>query len=394
MGVRKTRVQLEKIKKKYKKDRLWSWSKYNTYKTDPYGYLLKYIKKEKETKFSIYGVSGNVCHDILETLYKREIKYEDMLPKYEEDLIKMNAANLKYDRNDEDKNKTIARKYEGSMKCFFEDHIMVEGKVITEQFVLIEIGKHLFQGYIDFVHKDKDGNYIITDFKTSSIYTGKKVTKEQGQLVLYAESLIQLGVPIDKIKIRWNFLKYCTVEYQLKGIDKDTKINKVKTKNAIRVKWVKEIESNLRMWLKTMEYDELQIEDMVQTCIENNNLDILPDELKSRYKRYDCYVYIDLTQEVINDLKEEINSTLDEIIKNENEYQNTKDDKLFWTDINDENKYFFYNLCGYSPYQHKPFKDYLDNINMFTNDYINSIKKDKKDSPTETDGDLDWINDL
>lgn len=386
MGERKSKEYLNKLKNKYNVDTLWSWSRYNSYKTDPYGYLLHYIRHEPETKLNIYSVSGGICHDILEEMYLKKIKYEDMLQLYENKLFEMNVSELKYDRNDEEKNKNIASKYEDNMRLFFQQHIPVEAKVKTEQFIIIKVDKYIFQGYIDFIHKDKDGNYIITDFKTSTIYVGQKIIHERGQLVLYAESLIQMGVPLEKIKIRWNFLKYCTTEYQLKGIDKETKQHKIKNRNSLRNKWVKGIENNIRMWLVILEYDELEIEDMVQTCIENNNLNSLPKELQDKYKISDCYVYISLDQEILDELKETIKNTLDEIIKKEKEYRETEDDKLFWTEIDKSKEYYFYCLCGYSRQQHKPFDEYLNNINMFV--------EDTYDSKNIKNTDMDWLNDL
>lgn len=383
MSGRKSKEYLNKLKEKYKVDILWSWSRYNSYKTDPYGYLLKYILHVPETKTSIYSVSGGVVHDILEKFYKKEIAYDDMLKEYEDRLFEMNMAELKYDRANEDKNKSISDKYENNIRLFFQNYIPIDGKTITEQFITVRVGIYVFQGYIDFIHRCEDGFYIIEDFKTSTIYVGEKIAKERGQLVLYAESLIQRGIPLDKIKVGWNFLKYCTVESQLQGKDKETGLHKTKTKNALRTEWVKEISSNIKTWLKKMEYDDLEIADIIQTCCENNNLDILPKDLQERYKVSDCYVYIPLTQEIIDDLKENINKTLDEITEKEKEYQITKDDRLFWTEITKKNEYFFYNLCGYSTAQHKPFKEYLDDSNVFT-----------KETTKSNDEDMSWLDDL
>ena len=82
-----TKEQLEKIKKKYNVDKLWSWSKYNSIKTDLYSYYLKYIKMIKEDRAdSIYGVSGDKCHEIIESFYNNKIKFEDMINEYESAL--------------------------------------------------------------------------------------------------------------------------------------------------------------------------------------------------------------------------------------------------------------------------------------------------------------------
>lgn len=387
MGERKSKAYLEKIKNKYGVDELYSWSKYHLGKTDPYGYLLRYILKEKETRYSIYGVSGGKCHDILEDFYTGKLQYDDMIKEYDMALYEMELAGLKYNRSDEKKNATIAKKYEDNMKLFFVGHIPTEGKTICEQFIVIKVGKYIFQGYIDFIHKVGD-KYHIIDFKTSTIYTGKKIDEENGQLVLYAESLIQLGVPIENIVIGWNFLKYTKVNVLTTTKDKETKLEKTRSKNCLRTEWVSEMKSYLTKLLsKLTEYDELEIEDMVQTACENNNLDNIPEHIKSRFTKEDCFVQIPLTQDTIDDLKHNIETTIDRLKEKELEYAETKDDTLFWTVIDKKNEYFFNNLCGYNGKQHKPYGEYLDTINMFTREPKQSNKSNDKD-------DLSWLDDL
>lgn len=386
MGERKSKQYLEKIKKKYGVDELYSWSKYHVGKSDPYGYLLKYILREKETRQSIYGVSGGKCHDILEKFYTNEIKYEDMKKEYDIALYEMELADLKYNRSDDKKNSTIAKKYEDNMKLFFVEHIPVEGSVACEKFAIIKVGKYIFQGYIDFVHKE-NGKYIVTDFKTSTIYTGKKIEEERGQLVLYAESLVQLGVPLEDIIIRWNFLKYTKVNVLTTTKDKETKLEKTKSKNCLRYEWVKETKPYLtKLMSKLTDFDELEVEDMVQTACENNNLDNIPKCVSDRFTREDCYVNIPLSQDVIDDLKYDIIRTLDELREKEVEYRQTEDDKLFWTVIDKKNEYFFNNLCGYNKHQHKPYGEYLETINMLVKDNTTSTKA--------KDDDLSWLDDL
>lgn len=409
MGERKSYNYLNKLKKKFNVDTIYSWSRYHRCCDDPFGYMLNYIKHIPETrKDSIWGVSGGNCHDILEDFYTGEIKYEDMIDRYEVALFDMNTSELKYDRSDKDKNETISKKYENSIRHFYKNYKPLSTKTIVEQFITIKVGRFYFQGYIDFLHKDLDGNYIIEDFKTSTIYTGTKKIAEQGQLVLYAESLIQRGIQLDNIKCRWNFLKYCTVTCDLVGVDKATGLNKTKDKNCVRCTWVKDSSANIKKWLIKEGYDELETEDMLQTCIENNSLDTLPKSIIDRFKISDCYVYVDLTQEVIDDLKEHIIETLDEIevktlrakeiieeiesnkdISNKSKIKLLEEelDKMFWTEIDKGEEYFFYNLSGYSRKQHKPWDEYLKEANMFSEDkwdnYINNI-----------DNDLDWLNEL
>ena len=402
MAERMSIENLNKLKKKYKVNILWSWSRYNSYLNDPYGYYLKYIKHEKEqVKDSIWGISGGVVHDIIEDYYEGKLKYEDMLEEYNDKLFEMDTMELKYNRTNKDMNDKIANKYENSIKHFLTHYNPIKSKVIVEKFVTIKVGKYIFQGYIDFLHKDENGNYIIEDFKTSTIYKGDKKENEAGQLILYSQALIQKGIPLEKIKIRWNFLKYCDVDCELTTKKKGE--IQYKTKSCTRATWVKESEANIKRWLKKYGIEnELELTDMIETSIENNNLDNLPKEVQDKFKLRDCYVYIDLTKELIDELNNKIINTLDEIedktkkVKkilseidksNDNEKKKLEKqiDKEFWTEIDKNKEYYFWNLCGYNRNQHKPWDEYLKEIDLLNG----------KDVELNTDDDdLSWLNDL
>jgi len=137
------------------------------------------------------------------------------------------------------------------------------------------------------------------------------------------------------------------------------------------------------MWLtKSEQYDELEVEDMIALACENNNLDNIPQEIQDKYKLEDCYVYIPLDQEVINELNNKIINTIKEIEDKRIEYEETKDDRVWWTNITAADEFFFYNLSGYSVNQHKPFKEYLEDSNKFVID----VNKDNDE--------MDWLKDL
>ena len=73
-----TQEELEAIKKKHNVQRLWSWSRMNTYMTSKFEYLLKYILKSKEDRCdSSYVTLGTICHDTLDKFYEGEIEYEN-----------------------------------------------------------------------------------------------------------------------------------------------------------------------------------------------------------------------------------------------------------------------------------------------------------------------------
>lgn len=388
MSERKTKEQLEKIKKKFGVDILWSWSRYNCFKNDSYGYLLRYILKTPPDRHNTrYGTSGGAAHDIAQNFYEGKIKYEDMIEECREKIFEMDLGELKYNRKDEAKNKKIADKYEENLELFFMNHIPIKSKCITEQFVTINVNGNIFQGYIDFVTKSEDGCYTILDWKTSTIYTGQKILKERGQLLLYAESLHQLGVPLEKIKICWNFLKYCTVNFTTITIDKETKLNKEKARNCLRNEWVNKIHKDVIKWLKKMEYDEVEIQLLIEEAIENNNLDNMPKEIQEKFSVSDCYVYIPFTQEDIDELKEDIVNTIKEIEEKTEEYNRTKNDELFWVEIDSKNEYFFHNLSDYGKNSHRPYREYLEMLDMF-------MKDEYKDMDGADLVEEDWMKDL
>lgn len=370
--MRKTSDELKAIMKKNNVSQLWSWSRYNTYKTDHYSYFLKYVKNEKEDRRdSIYAVSGGYCHDILEKYYDGTIEQSQMLEEYEDSLLTMNIAEYKYDRCDEDKNAAIADKYENCIKHFFRNHIKPNDiSMILEMFCTIKITDDIvFQGYIDncgVCTENGKKKIVITDYKTSTIYKGEKLEKESGQLYLYAEGIRQkTKLPLESILIRYLFLKYVNVKYlQANGTWKERQIER----NQIGSKLV----STAKMWLKKLNYNP---DDYVDDIVLYNSIDNLPDDVKEKIIISDCYVYLPLTEEHIKNLKADIVETITEINNKTEEYKRTEDDKVFWTDVTEKNEYFLAVLSGYSRALHKPFDEYLKEKEMY-NTKDNNIDDD------------------
>lgn len=376
---RKSLEELNEIKQKYGIDNLYSWSKYKTYKEDPYEYYLKYILKIPEDRQNIYTHSGSCVHDILEKYYIGEIKQEDMLPMYEDALFTMNIAEYKYDRNDSDKNEKIANKYESCIKYFLKNHQKPNWNMICEPFVAIKISDDiLFQGYIDNLAIDRDDEskkILITDYKTSTIYKGEKLKKESGQLFLYAEGIRQkTGKPLSDIIVQYNFLKYVTVQcLQTNGSWKERYIER----NAIGESLI----NSAKMWLKKLGYNP---DDYIDNVVLLNSIDTLPTDVKEKFIIEDCYVSVPMTEEIIQSLKEDIIKTIHEIEIKTKEYESTKNERLFWKDVSKDDEYKLAVLSGYSRKHHKPYDEYLKEQEMF-----NTKEKDSGE-----DSDMDWLNDL
>lgn len=400
--MRLTEEQMEDLMKAENVNRTWSWSRLGCFHNSKYEYFLHYVKDEiKDRDNSIYVVTGGLAHDILEKFYEKEINYEDMIEHFKDGwFTAYDMAELKFDRTDEEKNKKLADKYYRNLIHFFNNHNVID-KPLMEQFVKIKVGRNLLIGYIDAVTKDEDGYINVLDFKTSSIYKGKNLIEKSGQLCVYCLGLMQQGIPIEKLKAAFNFLKYCTIEYELAS-------GNVKEKTVERIKIGESIQTNLKMWLKKGNYTEEDIECICNTVIETNSLDVLPDEIKAKYKVKDCYVYIPLTTDLIDKWIYYINTTIEDIELRERDYAETNSDKCFWDSEDDvkNQSFYFANLCAYSRFKHKPYDEYLKKQEELSNQKNNlfanvgsdiskdDINKDINVKSNNINNDLAWLNEL
>ena len=388
--------ELNKVKEEYGVDILWSFSRFNCYRTSKYEYMLKYIEKVKENndKMSAYAPLGTVCHDNIEAYYDGKLS-ADSLPNEFDDAFTVNIdiAGLCFDRCDNTKNENIKTKYYKNLMHYFENFKPMDVTPKLEQFLTIKVTDDIvFQGYADCLSIE-DGYCIVTDFKTSSIYKGKKAEKESAQLVLYSEALRQKGFPKDKIKARWAFLKYVDIDCeQVNG--------KIKTRTVERSEIGNSLQASAKTWLKKYGYeDDLLV--YLDALAQSNDIKVLPEDVQKKFVVKDCYVYIDNIWDLYNELKEEIIETITEINEKTEKYNELKDtdleaaENLFWDD--DETlkaqSYYFNNLCGYNIPTIKPYKQYLDRINADKNLDLLGLNNKNQNELQEEDN-LSWLNDL
>lgn len=360
---RLTSEELDKVKKKYNVSTLYSWSRVNCFMTSPYEYFLKYVLRKKEDIDNCaYAPLGGIAHSIIERFYGNEIKYEDMIREFDDGwTTAIEVADLKFDRNDDDKNDSIKNKYRDNLEHFFRNHTVIDSKVMLEKFIATKIGSFVLQGYIDAIYKDSEGYYHIIDWKTSTKYSGKTAEEKCGQLVVYAIGLSQMGVPMDKIKICWNFLKYVSIQYQQKN-------GAIKTREVERHKIGESLQSNAKVWLKEFGYAD-QMDDYLKLLLDTNSIEVLPEEVQEKYVVSDCYVYVDLTEKLINKWQEDIINAIKDICLRKRDYDETGSEKAFWdTDESVKSQsYYFATLCGYSANMHKPYKEYLEKLDAQKN---------------------------
>lgn len=358
---RLTHEELEKIKQKHNVGRLWSWSKMNTFINSKYEYLLKYILKTPEDRCdSCYVTLGTICHDTLDRFYEGEIEYSDMIEDYNDGFTTaIVIADLKFNRSDEEKNKSIGEKYNDNLVHFFKNHTVYKHKLLIEKPIVVNINGNVFVGYIDALYKDDEGYYHILDFKSSSIYTGNTLAKNSGQLILYSIGLHQMGIPIEKIKPQFNFLKYCTIKYEQKN-------GTVKYRNVERCKIGESLQSNAKTWLKHYGYEP---DEYLKEMLDTNGIDCLPEEVKEKYEITDCHVDVDFNPETAQHWTNLITETIKDIELREEDYKETNSDKCFWDDENSvkEQSYYYANLCSYSANKLLPYKDYLEKFEAAQN---------------------------
>ncbi len=256
--------------------------------------------------------------------------------------------------------------------------------MINEKFVTIPIKDDIvFQGYIDAIFKDDDGFYNIIDWKTSTKYSSSAAKEHSAQLLLYAAALNNMGVPFNKIKAGWNFVKYVNVDcLQVNG--------KWKTSAIERYQIGEKLQSKAKVWLNKLGYDKESINEYLSKMIVNNSIDCLPDDVKDKFKINDCYVYINDIENGFYQLKEDIIETINEIKEMEYKY-NISNDEHVWYDSEESIKkqsYYFANLCEYSIAQLKPYKEYLEKQEREKEDPFNI------NHSNNSDDDLEWLKDL
>lgn len=399
---RLSKEQLNELMKKENVSRIWSYSRINCFLTSKYEYFLSYVKHEKaDREDCIYGSLGGAAHQCLEDYYTGKILYEDMAEQFEDSWITCrDVAQLKFDRNDEEKDLKIANKYHDDLNHFFAHHIWLDGKPAMEKFVKIRVGDNLLQGYIDCIYKDDNGVYNIIDWKTSSEYKNKVLEEHSAQLTLYAMGLMQMGVPMDKIRIGFNFLKYCAVEVTQKN-------GKKKLRSIERYKLGESLATNSRMWLKEAGYSEEEIDDYLKLLIDVNDISVLPKEVQNKFNISDHYVYIDLNQKLIDKWVNIVTTTIQDIETREKDYEETKSDQCWWDSEEDVKKesYYYATLCEYSPSKLKPYAEYLDKLEKQKNgqDLFNGVgEKSENDIVTNQDIcnnksddiDLSWLDNI
>lgn len=358
-----------------------SWSKLNTFVEDPFSFYLKYVHNPRipEEKQNSYAFLGDVVHSGLESFYSGEKSLDIIIKEFEDKIMEQSCSDINFVK-DQDKNAKIEQNYYSCIKHFFKNYKRKSDYSKLEVFVGMKFNDYFMQGYIDHMYPiiDNDNEFlVIEDFKTSTLYSGDKIQQNSGQLKLYAYMIHKnYNIPINKIKIGWNFLKYV-------GVNIKQKNGNIKESKILRNEIPEKLLSKLKTWGKHFKYSDEEIQEFYNILKKNNDeykdvniFDGIPKEIAENFEIHDCFVEIPLDDNILNDFIKYVSDTIEEMSSKIELYKVTNDDKLFWKEVNASNSFFFLNLCGYTAKHHLPLREYLEKTASFDGPSDNKIDDD------------------
>ena len=200
-------------------------------------------------------------------------------------------------------------------------------------------------------------------------------------------------------------MKYCTVQYEQAN-------GTTKTRDVERYKIGDSLQTNARMWLKKLGYED-EADRYLMMLLDTNDINVLPEDVRAKYIVSDCYVYVDLTEKLINKWSETVLNTIKDICLREKDYEDTGSEMAFW-DADESVKsqsYYFSTLCGYSANLHKPYAKYLETLekqkgdldlfvgvgsNISSDELVSVPVTNSAKTTTNNNDDLDlsWLDDI
>ena len=140
------------------------------------------------------------------------------------------------------------------------------------------------------------------------------------------------------------------------------------------------------------------MDEYLKMVIDTNSIKCLPEDVQAKYVISDCFVYIDLTDKLIDSWVEDIITTIKDISLREKDWDETHSENVWW-DTDESVKaqsYYFSTLCGYSGALHKPYGEYLKKLDASKNDsniFNNLLGSElSTNNSTEVDNSLSWLD--
>ena len=329
---------------KYGVDRLWSFSRVNTFIECPTDYQQRYLKHVKIDTSNVYTYWGGKAHDLIQECVTGKISYDDMESKWKKIIDQWENDSTAYQFDSE----KIKNGYLNNLLNYFRKTGLPKAasKIETEKPVLIKIGdntKYVFVGYVDTQYVDNEGNLVLIDYKTSSksSFTKSKMPEKSKQLMLYAIGKHQsTGLPYDRIKCRFDMMKYVNVHYQQEN-------GKWKDTVQERASWVSKMDKKLQTKLKKLDYSQDEIDEMIAVASLANNMSNMPEEIQEQFIPGNYYINLDITEDKCDHVADELEHDCDEITSFESM---SEDDQNSWIEINhpyNPDDYYETHLCAW-----------------------------------------------
>lgn len=174
-------------------DMRWSYSRLGTFDQCPYQFFLKHICKYKDID-KFYASYGSFIHKIIERYYRGEIPKEEL----ESEFLINFSDEVKGTRP---KDSIVSSYIDKGALYFSEFEPFPYECVEVEKKVIFDLGGYEFIGFIDYLGKDENGDYIIIDNKSRNLkprskrkkptLNDKDLDKMLRQLYLYAGAIKQ-----------------------------------------------------------------------------------------------------------------------------------------------------------------------------------------------------------
>lgn len=327
---------------------VYSYSKLDSWSNCKFNWYNSYIL-HKRSKDNIYSLIGGVIHNSIEGIYQHKNDLVDAKEKFNKIVIESEKKGIKFPENPA----TTKINYIKNINHFFEHYKILNTKMITEQFVLLKIPKFenaikdedfiWIQMYIDsiipvFNEEKKLESVIVNDWKTSSKFDKHKLLKASKQLIIYKLGVEQnTGVPVSKIG--WTMLKYVYCCYRTKGSKKNPpQIKRImqERKDSVKYFYKKIVQDLIDSGM-----DTIKAELLAGKSVNENSFDVLPQFVKDKYWIEDCFLEYEFNNEIIEECKQWVLNTVNEIESLDKELKNYPPVK-----IDEKNSYFCHNLCG------------------------------------------------
>lgn len=277
MAKREVDLRLKKLFDE--KKQVYSISKANTIEECLFEAYNTYVLHKKGVN-GIYGILGTKIHSKLQEIIEGIATEAELPDVLNQELLDLSMLGIEFPK-DFKGNDTIRNNWIADMKHFCNTFKAPKGRFVTEELVIYPLSKDRYvQGYIDLIRENPDGTISIYDWKTSTDFKTADLLHHGRQLIFYA-----LAKEHDGFKVRdvsWIMLKYCEATFMGKKRASSKEKSEI-TKVINRGKLISELRNYIEYDLTELGYDELDIEFMIKTALDNNSFDSLPEEIQKKY---------------------------------------------------------------------------------------------------------------